>query len=85
MKGEYAKEAALKDQEVEHLKLERDDIKERLSTEREMNNKMMSAIGQNNNEEEVSDLREKNSGLEGKLRDLQMRFDTEQCALEVQV
>jgi len=45
LKGEYAKEAALKDQEVEHLRLERDDIRERLENEREMSNKMMNAIG----------------------------------------
>lgn len=84
LKGEYAKEAALKDQEVEHLKLERDDIKERLDNEREMSNKMMSAIGKNDNEEEMKKLQEKNSALEGELRDLQIRYDSEQCNLQQQ-
>lgn len=41
MRADYAKDKALMMQELDHYKLERDDIAERLESEKRMNQKMI--------------------------------------------
>ena len=44
MRADYAKDKALMMQELDHYKLERDDIAERLESEKRMNQKMIQAL-----------------------------------------
>jgi hypothetical protein len=82
-KADASKEKALLLQESEHLKLEREDIAERLESEKSMNHKMMSAL--NGPSESDESLNDRIKELEKTLRDERINHETEISSFKAQL